>query len=146
MFSCFTYKQKKYPIPNTQRSPSSEVSQPRSLNQTQRFPSALAPLIKERLLPDGNDAIPLPLASIVIGRSVENRAIIPNGKVILSPAETNLEIVILRNKLGEIVLENLALSLGDAVDLARLDLLACCEEGLPACHGVGTDDGTFCGE
>lgn len=74
---------------------------------------------------------------------MEDGAIIPDGEVVLAPAEAHLQIVVLGDELGEIVLEDLALSLRDPVDLSVADLLAGCEEGFPSCYGVGSDDGAF---
>lgn len=70
---------------------------------------------------------------------MEDRAIIPNRNIILVPFEAHLEIVVARNKLQEIGLEDLALSLRNVIDVPGSNLPTGGKKTLPACHRVGAN-------
>ena len=74
----------------------------------------------------------------LLGRRMKHTAIIPNREIVLSPPEPHLKIVIVYDRLQEIVLEDLALAGRDAVDPAVAHLAAGAEERFPARHWVGT--------
>ena len=85
------------------------------------------------------------------------RLLVPDGKIILSPAESDLEVVVFCDKLTDLVvsierksnegciltvsLENLALGLSHTVDMSSGELMTNSKETLPASHWVGTDNG-----
>lgn len=80
------------------------------------------------------------LAIVIVCRGVENRTVVPDGQIIGSPLEADLQIVVLGDQLQEIGLEDLTLALGDVVDPAALDLVAGAEERFPARDGVCAHD------
>jgi len=92
------------------------------------------------LLADTDDAVSLALALIVIGGSVEDRAVIPDGNVVLVPLEAHLEIVVAGNQLEEVGLQDVTLAVGDIVDVASSDLSTGGEQALPAGYGICADD------
>ncbi len=73
---------------------------------------------------------------------MEGTELVPDGEIILGPPESNLQVVVLRDQLQEVILEDLALALRDAVDPPGRDLVRRAEETLPAGDGVGSDDRT----
>lgn len=82
----------------------------------------------------------LSCACVISGRSVEGRAIVPDGQIILAPAEADLQVMALGDELIEVTLDEVAFRLGGAVDPAMLNLVTSAEEGFPASDGVGTND------
>lgn len=66
-------------------------------------------------------------------------AVVPDSNVVLRlPAETDLEVMVLDNKLDKPVEEVLALFLGKTMDL--LDVMADGKDRLPACHRIGANN------
>ena len=57
------------------------------------------------------------------------------------PAEADLQVVVVADQGDDLAQELLALEVGDVVDAAAVE--ATCEEGLPACYGVGADHGLW---
>lgn len=55
------------------------------------------------------------------------------------PAEADLEVVVVADERDDLAQELFALEIGNVVDAAAVK--TACEEGLPACYGVGADHG-----
>lgn len=77
---------------------------------------------------------------------MKHGTIVPYGKVVNTPLEPHLQVMVLRNQLQEVALYDIALALRDAVDPALSDLAPGREQRLPAGNGVGADDGVRGGE
>lgn len=77
---------------------------------------------------------------------MKHAPIVPDRHIVLPPPKPHLQVVILRDQLEEVGLQNLALAFGDAVDPSSVDLVAGPEEGLPARDRVGADDRVGGGE
>jgi hypothetical protein len=98
------------------------------LNLSQSLPPRHGIRIVERLLANRHNTIPLPFTFIIVGGSVEDGAVIPDSEIIESPFEADLKIMILRDELQEICLEDIALAFRNSVDPAMLDLMSRPEE------------------
>lgn len=98
--------------------------------------------IEEWLLPKTHHTVPLPLPFIVIRGRMEDGPIIPDGEVILSPAEADLQVMVVGDELEEVCLQDVGFSGCDVVNVSGLDLVTSAEEGLPTCDGVRSDDRT----
>lgn len=69
---------------------------------------------------------------------MERRPVIPDRQVVLAPSVPDLRVMVLGNKVEEVVQENIALVLGDAIDAfceALVDI-----DRLPARDGVCPDN------
>jgi len=98
------------------------------------------------LLAQRHNSVALSLTLIVVGGSVEDRAVVPDGKIIVVPSEANLQVVVLADQLIEVAFDELALSLGDIVDPACVNLMSSTEQALPASHRVSANDRVRSGE
>lgn len=77
---------------------------------------------------------------------MEDGTVVPDGQVVLVPAETDLQVVIVGDELEEVSLENVAFARRNVVDPTVLDLVTCPKQTLPASHRVGADHGVRRGE
>lgn len=71
---------------------------------------------------------------------MEYRAIIPNRNIILVPLEAHLEIMVVRNKLQKIGLEDFALSLSNVIDVPCSNLPTGGKKTLPAGYRIRADN------
>lgn len=87
--------------------------------------------------------MPLSLPNIVSSGGMKRRTIIPDGQVVIRPAEANLEIMALSNNAMEMISNQLILRSRESIDAANAvrNLLACSKERFPPRHGIGANDG-----
>ena len=70
---------------------------------------------------------------------MKDAAIVPDGQVVLTPAEAHLQVVIFCDDLEKICLEDLAFPLRDIIVPSVLDLVSGAEEALPPGNGIGAN-------
>lgn len=79
--------------------------------------------IEEWLLPKTHHTISLPLPFIVVSGRMEDRPIIPDREVILSPTKSDLQVMVVGDKLEEVRLQDFRFSRCDVIDVSGLDLV-----------------------
>ena len=72
---------------------------------------------------------------------MEHTSIVPNGEVILSPSEAYLKIMIFRNELQEVCLDDIAFTFCDSIDPSSINLVSSAKKRLPAGDGVRSNYG-----
>lgn len=105
----------------------------------ERITSAQAIGVVIGLLPNTHNSVSLALAVIIISRSVEYWAVIPDRNIIFVPLKAHLEIMVVCNKLQKIGLENFALSLSNVVDVPCSKLSTGGKKTLPAGYRIRAD-------
>lgn len=128
---------------NTVRSNPISLSRCCGLSSQRLFPRHTS-RVKVRPLPQAHSAVTLPLAIVTLevirGRSMVHTPVIPDCEIIrVQPLVTDLQIVVIDEQSHEPCEESLTLLLSHVVNLGNV--LAECEDGLPARDGVGADDG-----
>lgn len=78
----------------------------------------------------------------VIRSSVISGTVIPNCNIMLTPLESNLDIVIMRQQIQKVVQQQITLMFGNIIDVTYM--MSHCKHTLPSGHGIGSDNRVNC--